>query len=283
MNSNYTYRQAEEKDIKVLEEEKIAFHYKNNIKAEICGKNSQNFIWIIMEDDGVLCGFTRSKKLTNWWSIEGLYISERVNDIWCAYKITNYTIVKLSSMHIRGILTWTDSTETPKAQIFRRHNFSPYGKRVYRFILFHQSILKLQSLTLSANTNDNWDYANTNQYQKIINLSKNSNSFIENINIDRKNQLTKWFVYNHGSDILAAICWWKHEDLIEIHFTLSKEQGFDCIDGIIKLINLELDKSINQIKINLEYDRFKSLMRILQISPSTYNNGYCITLFKYNI
>ena len=271
----YNYRIAQENDISILESIGVKFHYAKSIKTELIGDNTFNFLWILMEKEQSLVGYARCKKLYNWWIMEGLYIN---NDIWAAYKLTQYTIEYLKNVGKSGILSWTDSPLSGKAKIFLKNGFILYPKAIYRFILYPEAILKLMSSNIKSI--ENWELANQSDFDEIISLSKSGSSYVENISISNDDKLTKWMVCKERNMIIAVICWWKHDDLIDIHFTLSKEAAFDCIDGIIKLLQQEYDDSITLVKINLESKRFNSLLRILKIQPSTYGTGYINYLLK---
>ena len=276
---NIKYRIATENDIKTLENSKVEFHYMQSINSEIAGINSRNFIWIIMDCEGEYSGFARCKKINNWWIMEGLYIDDKVNDVWAAYKLTQYAIEYLRKSGSKGIVSWTDTPASGKAGIFIKNKFSMYPLGVYRFILYENAMAKLMSL--ECKEKHDWELATSSDYESIMRLSLTGNSFINNVVINEQDKLTKWFVYKNGNNVLAAICWWKHDDLLDIHYTLSQNKNFDCVGGIIKIMQMVCDGSVNIVKINLELMRISSLIKILKVQPSTYCSGYMHYLLKY--
>lgn len=281
MNIEYVYRIATEKDVKILQRSDVGFHYIKNVRNEIVGDEAPNFLWIIMEHENTYCGFARCKKIYSWWIMEGLYIEKRMKDIWAAYKLTQYTINFLRQTEMSGVLSWTDSSSSGKANIFIKSDFKIFPMRVYRFILYQQSIEKL--ILQGIEENEKWNLADNSDYEFIMELSKRGNSFVDNVFIDDSDKMTRWIVYKEENKILAAICWWKHDDLLDIHYTLSENEDFDCVDGIIKIIQMRYDDSVTMVKINLEPKRLTSLLKILRVQPSTYNTGYMHYLLKYNI
>lgn len=106
---------------------------------------------------------------------------------------------------------------------------------------------------------------------------------MDNIVFSNDDKMTKWMIYKESNMVLAAICWWKHDDLLDIHYTLSLEESFDCIDGIIKLLQLEYNSSLSLVKINLESKRFSSLFKLLRTQPCTYGSGYINYLLKQEV
>ena len=277
----YDYRIAQEKDIILLESIGITFHYIKSVKTELIGEYTSHFLWILMEKEGFLAGYARCKKIHNWWIMEGLYIDDKTNDIWAAYKLTQYTIEYLRENGKFGILSWTDSPLSGKANIFLKNNFIIYPKEIYRFILYRKSILNLMSL--SSKKIEKWEIANYSDFDQIIGLSRYANSFVDNIVFSNDDKMTKWMIYKESNMVLAAICWWKHDDLLDIHYTLSLEESFDCIDGIIKLLQLEYNSSLSLVKINLESKRFSSLFKLLRTQPCTYGSGYINYLLKQEV
>lgn len=280
MNTEYVYRMATEKDINILQSSDVEFHYIKSIRSEIVGDKASNFLWIIMENESKYCGFARCKKICSWWIMEGLYVDKNMSDIWAAYKLTQYTIYFLQKTKDSGILSWTDSASSGKANIFIKCGFEFFQNRVYRFILYKQSMEKL--LSLGVEENERWSLANCSDYKSIMELSQNGNSFVSNIFIDESDEMVKWLVNKEGNKIVAAVCWWKHDDLLDIHYTLSENANFDCVGGIIKIVQMEYDDSVTMLKINLEPERLISLIKILRIHPSTYNTGYIHYLLKCN-
>jgi hypothetical protein len=72
--------------------------------------------------------------------------------------------------------------------------------------------------------------------------------------------------------------WWIHGDTLEIHFTLSQQPEFDITSGIVHLLSALDNEELSYLKINLEFERKLTLIRLLAFGPKTYRNGYQTTL-----
>ncbi len=280
MSDKYVYKIATEKDISNLLTSDVEYHYLKSIRSEITGENASDFMWIIMKNELTYCGYSRSKKVSGWWIMEGLYIDKKVNDIWAAYKLTLYTIHLLQNKKNRGILSWMDASSFGKANIFLKNGFIVYPKNIYRFILYKRSIEEF--ISLYGKEVDGWKEADTNDYWDITELSNNGKSFVNSICIDDSEHMAKWIIKREGSRLVAAVCWWRHDDLVEIHYSLSENANYDCIGGMIKAVQIEYDDSLTMARINLESERFVNLLKILKVRPCTYNTGYIHQLLKYS-
>ena len=280
MSDKYVYRIAHVRDISNLLSSDVEYHYLKSIRNEIVGENASDFLWIIMENELTYCGYSRSKKVNGWWIMEGLYVAKKVNDIWAAYKLTLYTIQLLQNKKNKGILSWLDASSPGKANIFLKNGFLVFPKSVYRFILYKQSIEEF--ISLDRKEAEGWKVADKKDYWDITELSKNGKSFVNSICIDDNEHMAKWIIKREDNRLIAAVCWWRHDDLVEIHYSLSENANYDCTGGMIKAVQMEYDNSLTMVRINLESERFVNLLKILKVRPCTYNTGYIHQLLKYS-
>jgi hypothetical protein len=262
-----------EADIAQLKSLKIPFNYRNSIEAELLkDEKSNHFRWVVYKENDVILAFHRSIIISNWGFFSGVFVKENIPDCWMVHKIVDYAIEDLKSMGCSGCIAWDDSPKTVKTDMLSRSGFSISPLLIYRLI-FNETGIKHINSYLSKEKNL-WRDGRDIDAEEINNLHLRGSSFLPDVQDGYRNR-SNWFVKEKDGEVMAAINWWLHQNLLEIHYTLSKEPYMDITEGIINLVKKVSNMNhVGQFKINLESQRKLSFIRLSAFQPHTYRGGY---------
>jgi hypothetical protein len=264
---------ADQADIKQLNGLNIPFNYRNSIETELTKDQKANhFRWVVYKENGEIIAFHRSSIISNWGFFAGVFVKENFQDSWMVYKIVDFAIDDLANIGCKGCIAWDDYPKTIKTDILSRSGFEVSPLIIYRLIFNQTGISRINSHLLKKEST--WRDGRDIDYEKIEKLVLQGGSFLPDIQ-EGSRSMSGWFVNEKDGEVIAAIKWWLHQSLLEVHYTISKEPNMDIFEGIINLVkNVSKYNYVGQFKINLESQRKLSFIRLSAFKPYTYKNGY---------
>lgn len=263
---------AKKEDIGILKKLNIPYNYKNTIDIELDELNSEKFRWIIYKENGKIIAFHRSIIHKGWGFLAGIFITDKNSDPWLLNKIINYSINDLLNCGCIGLIAWDDIPISSKTPILKRFGFNEYPYPVFRFIF---DIKGINTLKASYNQNQAyWRFSNLSDYPYIQKLLTAESSFIDSLQIESVDCEEGWVVLQE-EEIVAALSWSLHGNVLEIFFSLSCQEGLDIMGGILFLVSQVIENhKIDFLRINLEHSRRITHIRLMSYQPKTYQNGY---------
>lgn len=283
MNEPVQFRCARSSDVEELKAFQISFRYSKDIESEIAGGNKESFRWIVGLREGRICACHRTMLIAGWGFLGGVFVPPWETDIYLVAKITRFAVQDLFHVASQGLLAWTDTSETPKAANMRRLKFELYPWIVNRFFMDESQIEKFRGVLITRGDDRfRWRSGTADDYPQIVGLTEFNSSFIDALPLREADLLSRWYVCEEAHELQAAIHYWKHEDTVEIHFSLSRNPNFDIFQGIHDVVkNIAADARF--VKINIEDSRKLTLLRLLSLGLNTYSQGHRIVLFRRKI
>lgn len=251
--------------------------FMKELNAEIEAQRSGLIRWDVLKDDGVITGCHRTVLLSGWGFLYGVYVRPSDSNIWTCYKLVQHTVGDLSGQITEGFITWIDDQPSWKSVMMKRLDFTASPSPVYR-IFFQDKGLQNLLRSESKEESLHWRMAVPQDCPFIEDLGRYNSSFVNSIvaHADFRDfdSRSGWLVGENGREVAAAIRWFIYGDTLFLMFSLSVVPELDITPAVIKLLSLVNLDNINTYRVNLEYQRKMTLLRLSGFSPYTNERGH---------
>ncbi|WP_151737568.1 hypothetical protein [Paenibacillus tengchongensis] len=254
---------------------KLNIPFMKELAAEIQAWRSGLIRWDVLRINNTIMGCHRTVLLSGWGFLYGVYVRPENHNIWSCYKLVQHAVESLSASMTEGFMTWIDDMPSWKSVMMKRLEFSASGTPVYRLFFEDSGLQKLRKAEL-ADDSCRWRLAVPGDSAAITDLAQHQSSFIDSVNLqhDFEDANAGWYVGENIRGMAAAIRWCIYGDTLFLMFTLSSSPELDITAAVIQLL-AEVDRDgIATYRINLEYLRKITLLRLSGFSPYTNECGH---------
>jgi hypothetical protein len=271
-------RAAAAADLEQLQRFPIRYNFRHDIEREICGEHASCFLWLVCEREGEIVAFHRSMMVAGWAFMGGVHVARYVPSKWLLLELARSVMERHAAIKsLLGMAAWADSPTVPKALLLEKLGFERYAEDVHRFIFRDDSLRRLVEAGRRCGPRGSWVYADHSHSALLSELAMTGSSFLGAISI-RIGGLPQWLVHSAVGEE-SALLWWRHGNTVEVHLSLSRSPGFDITEGVAMLA-VDLCDDADMLKISVCSSSVATLLRLMLLSPATYQHGHVATLYR---